>query len=373
MSHSVANAGLQARYGNILHCTTKNDVLKQLAPERAEHLFERKAKTIRSVPDFADLYDMGKEVMPSTHSYMKVNFATRKADNLECVVKIRVKPSCFRSRDDERAWRQNTEFLLNMPECGGIAVLRDVIEDSKAFYVVMEKVGGHDLFESLEQEGRWPLDSVKDVIQQLLASLAHLHSQGAIHKDLKLENVMLDSSDSRAGSGVIVNPKSVKVIDFDTVVVWSPSTPTAKDVVGTDQYISQEGYAGKYTPLSDMFAVGVIAYKLLTSRFPFHDSLFDDEPGENWVGSPKMAQIRRKLKSSKVDFSHRAFSENQHALQLVSSLLSSDETSRPTAAAALEHPWFQEGSLAARKGEENRKLPECTELIDDGVIVPDDD
>merc|ERR1719454_316917 len=118
---------------------------------------------------------------------------------------------------------------------------------------------------------------------------------------------MIDVTPKSTGCGP--SPKSVKVIDFDTLDKWTPLSPAAKDVVGTDQYIAQEAYAGKYSPLSDMFAVGVIAYKLLSGKFPFHDEIFDDEAGENWVGSPKMLQIRRRLKVAKVDFSNSIFTK----------------------------------------------------------------
>merc|ERR1719247_2602027 len=102
-------------------------------------------------------------------------------------------------------------------------------------------------------------------------------------------------SPKRSQDGSTFTPTQVKVIDFDTLDQWTPAAGVAKDVVGTDQYIAQEAYAGKYSPLSDVFAVGVIAYRLLCGRFPFHAELFDDEPGENWVGSPKMDEIRSKL------------------------------------------------------------------------------
>merc|ERR1719476_694218 len=131
--------------------------------------------------------------MPSTHSYMKVNFGTRKTDGLEVVVKVRYKPNCFRSREDERSWRHNTEFLLNLPDSCGVARLYEVLEDPKAFYVVMEKVGGMDLFETLEAE-KVSVPMAQDIIRQLLVSLAHLHSHNMVHKDLKLENVMVDIS-----------------------------------------------------------------------------------------------------------------------------------------------------------------------------------
>mmetsp|Transcript_38069 Transcript_38069/g.68798 ORF Transcript_38069/g.68798 Transcript_38069/m.68798 type:complete len:368 (-) Transcript_38069:79-1182(-) len=350
----VERQSLQARFGKILHVTTRNGGY----PDRPEG----GPRKILSIGAFSDLYDMGKEVMPSTHSYMKVNFATRKSDNFEVVVKVRFKPNCFRTRDDERNWRRNTEFLLNMPENIGVARLHEVVEDSTAFYVVMEKVSGMDLFETLEQEGKIPVDMTKDILKQLLESLVFLHSQGAVHKDLKLENVMVDTSPGGKASSGGLSPSSVKVIDFDTLEEWTPASPTAKDVVGTDQYIAQEAYAGKYSPLSDIFSTGVIAYRLLTGKFPFQDDMFDDEAGENWVGSPKMAQIRRRLKVAKVDFSKDVFVANQQACDLIMRMLAYQENQRPTAQAALEHPWFQ-GVKSPVSMNYNQ------ELIDDGVIV----
>lgn len=248
-----------------------------------------------------------------------------------------------------------------MPDNSGVARLYEVLEDTKAFYIVMEKVEGMDLFESLEQEGKLSVERAKDILRQLLASLVHLHAHNAVHKDLKLENVMVDTSPK--------SPASVKVIDFDTLEEWTPSSPTSKDVVGTDQYIAQEAYAGKYSPLSDIFAAGVIAYRLLTGKFPFHDEMFDDEAGENWVGSPKMTQIRRRLKSHKVDFSQSVFRENPQACDLVMKMLAYNELQRPSAGAALEHPWFQEDGEAASAPPCAGRRGVAEDLLDDGIIV----
>lgn len=343
------------------------------------------------VSSFTDIYDLGKEVMPSTHSYMKVKFAKRKEDGLEAVVKVRFKPNCFRSREDERSWRHNTEFLLNLPDNSGVARLHEVLEDPKAFYVVMERIGGMDLFETLEAEGRVPVHRARDVVRHILASLVHLHSNNAVHKDLKLENIMLEHSVRTRRP----TPESVKVIDFDTLEEWTPNMSTSKDVVGTDQYIAQEAYVGRYSPLSDIFAVGVIAYRLLTGRFPYSSGMFDDEPGENWVGSPKMAQIRRRLKIARVDFSHHVFKEAPLASDLVIRMLAHQEQHRPSAAAALEHEWFREAlaeletraailrkhkSDGSGSTEDDPELSawvaparcQHEDLIDDGIIIAEE-
>jgi len=236
----------------------------------------------------------------------------------------------------------------------------------------MEKVSGMDLFETLESE-HVSVDVAREILRQLLAAMAHLHAHNAVHKDLKLENVMVESP-KRAYDGASFTPTQVKVIDFDTLDQWTPAAGVAKDVVGTDQYIAQEAYAGKYSPLSDVFAVGVIAYKLLCGRFPFHDEIFDDEAGENWVGSPKMLQIRRRLKIAKVDFSYKVFSEQPKALDLIMRMLAYNEQSRPTAAAALEHVWFQEegspvSQVKARAAADRNTFED---LFDDGIIIADE-
>lgn len=320
--------------------------------------------------------------MPSTHSYMKVHFATRRIDGAEVVVKIRYKPKCFRSKEDERNWRKSTEYLLNMPDSSHICRLYEVLEDPKTFYIVMEKVSGMDLFETLEQE-HVSVDLGREILRQLLAAMAHLHAHNAVHKDLKLENVMVGVlSPKGKDPGGYSTPTSVKIIDFDTLDHWTPASGVAKDVVGTDQYIAQEAYAGKYSPLSDVFAVGVIGYKLVCGRFPFHDEMFDDEAGENWVGSPKMLQIRRRLKVAKVDYSHAVFKEHPQVLDLIKRMLSYDEQYRPTAAAALEHDWFQEsqGLLPASSSSVNSMVRARAsaarnsqeDLFDDGIIVAEE-
>ncbi|CAE6921250.1 CPK2, partial [Symbiodinium sp. CCMP2456] len=181
-------------------------------------------------------------------------------------------------------------------------------------------------------------------------ALAELHARNCIHKDLKLENIMFDRTppanakvDWASFMGGDQSPVKVKLIDFDTVETVQPQTPKkAKDVLGTDQYIAQEAYDGNYSAASDIFAVGVIGYRLLTSKFPYKADIFDDEAGDNWVGSPKMKEIRQKLCNYKIDWNHRIFSIEPQACNLIKQMLATNETARPTAKDALSHPWLNE-------------------------------
>lgn len=329
---------------------------------------EKSRRRIRRCEHFPEFYRLGGEVMPSVHRDMEIRTAVPRTgnDRDEVVVKVRYKKGSFHSAGDEQAWRTSTEMMLNLPNCSGIARIVEVLEDKDAYYVVMEKVGGMDLFETLHAEGKLPVDEVKDILRQLLDAVAELHDHGCIHKDLKLENVMFNrraslapqplpekSSYSAGGAtparsrrasapnvGIAqgLAPAAVKLIDFDTVEEWGPKSPKAADVLGTDQYIAPEAYDGRYSPASDMFAVGVIGYRLLTGNFPFRAGIFDDQPGENWVGSPKMKEIKERLNGERIDWRHPIFASQRGLQHLLARMLSTKETLRPPAREVLSDP-----------------------------------
>eukprot|EP00928_Gymnodinium_smaydae_P009166 TRINITY_DN13394_c0_g2_i3.p1 TRINITY_DN13394_c0_g2~~TRINITY_DN13394_c0_g2_i3.p1 ORF type:complete len:192 (+),score=31.50 TRINITY_DN13394_c0_g2_i3:208-783(+) len=145
---------------------------------------------------------------------------------------------------------------------------------------------------------------------------------------------------SQVPGGGDLSPPSAKLIDFDTVQDWEPSSPKARDVLGTDGYIAPEAYGGQYSPASDIYCVGVILYKLLTRKFPFRSEIFDDQPGENWVGSPAMARIQERLKHEKIDFQRPPLNKCPAVADLLAKMLAFDAAERPSAEEAMGHPWF---------------------------------
>lgn len=311
---------------------------------------EGDAQKIRWCDQISDLYDFGGEVMTSCHPGMRIRFATQRLRNLKVVIKERNKDESFQTEEDEQQWRSSTEAMLKLPENQNIAQLYEVLEDADSYYVVMEKCGGRDLCECVHKRVLLQPGEVKLVMKQILSALAEMHARGVIHKDVKLENVMLERTPSTASGGDSpygseASALSVKIVDFDTVEGYTPETPKqAKAVLGTDQYISPEAYEGKYSPASDVFAVGVIGYRLLVGEFPFDSRLFDDKPGENWVGSPKMGSIRQRLHRFQVKYEHKAFQLEPAACELIQSLLLVQESDRPSAQEALQHRWLADES-----------------------------
>merc|ERR1719313_427028 len=136
----------------------------------------------------------------------------------------------------------------------------------------------------------------------MMRSLNHLHEQGMIHKDVKLENLVfmeqggkVNMGKSKAKSNEPASPKMLKLIDFDFTEEWEPGSPRSKAVVGTDGYIAPECYHGDTNPKADVYSAGVVLYLLVVGRFPYPDEIFDDQPGENYVGNAKMKEIYIKM------------------------------------------------------------------------------
>jgi len=359
-----ASSGLAARRNFIMQGKALNVITGPM--EEEEEALSSKKKSIRWVDNFGEFYDLGKQVMPSFHKGMQILHATRRSDNLEVVVKVRLKNDAAGRKNRKGSWLGGAEFMLNLPPRVHIARIFDVVEDRDAYYVVMEKVSGKDLFETISGKVLLPTDEVKDIIFQILAALADLHAQGQIHRDLKLENVMIDRTlpipeSSRKVSyfpsrgspkaphspmwATSATPVSVKLIDFDTLEQYEAKAPkAARDVLGTNQYIAQEAYDGQYSPASDIFAAGVIGYRLLTGRYPFKSEIFDDKPGENWVGSPKMLEIRSKVCDFQIKWTYAAFESQPEAGNLLQRMLAQAARDRPSAKEALQHPWLARAS-----------------------------
>ena len=126
-------------------------------------------------------------------------------------------------------------------------------------FMVLEYLPGGSLEERLAPGQPLPDDQTWRIAGDLAAGLAHAHERGLVHRDLKPSNVLFDAA-GRA-----------KIADFGIAQLGEPSGLTELGtVLGTATIISPEQAAGlPATPASDVYAFGVILYRLLTGRLPF--------------------------------------------------------------------------------------------------------
>jgi serine/threonine-protein kinase len=140
-----------------------------------------------------------------------------------------------------------------------ICALYDYGEDGPGRYMVLEYLPGGTLEERLAS-GRPLTDAETErIVREVAAGLAHAHDRGLVHRDLKPSNVLFDA-EGRA-----------KIADFGIVHMDAATGLTeAGTVMGTAAYISPEQAAGEpATPASDVYAFGVILFRMLTGRLPF--------------------------------------------------------------------------------------------------------
>jgi eukaryotic-like serine/threonine-protein kinase len=132
-------------------------------------------------------------------------------------------------------------------------------------YIAMEHVLGRTLKELVLREGPLEPNLAIDLVQQILRAARFAHRRGIIHRDLKPQNVMVAEADIAQ-----IGP-TAKVTDFGIAraVGGSDMTQTGS-IMGTAQYLSPEQAQGAAVDArSDLYAIGVILYELLTGRVPF--------------------------------------------------------------------------------------------------------
>jgi serine/threonine protein kinase len=162
-------------------------------------------------------------------------------------------------------FQQEKEALARVDHPGVVGILdTGELPDSKP-YLVMQFIDGVTLRSQIKPEGI-ALERAADLMKQMGRALSIAHDKGIFHRDLKPENVMLQSY----GGG----EEQVKIIDFgiaklkDSIV--APSTVTGA-TAGTVSYMAPEQLSGR--PVSaamDIYAMGAIAYELVTGRKPFN-------------------------------------------------------------------------------------------------------
>lgn len=132
--------------------------------------------------------------------------------------------------------------------------------------------------------------------------------------------------------------------EYQQVEIWVPGRK-AFHVLGTDQYIAPETYAGFACPASDMWAIGVICYTMLTGCFPFHQGLFNDRPGENFVDHVAMQQVPRRMRIARIDWSNRAWVQDTRARDFVRRCFVCDATRRLSLEEAQVHAWMRDDPI----------------------------
>ncbi len=164
---------------------------------------------------------------------------------------------------------------LDMVSGPGIVRIFDAGYDSTAPHLVMELLDGRSLDSLLAVRGRLDASTACAVVQQLCASLRRVHARNVTHRDIKLANVIIAPDERGVESTHLID---FGIASFGTTPVGLPKLTRPGEQLGTFEYMAPEQlFAEPVTPQTDIYALGVVLYELISGEVPFpggHEGVF---------------------------------------------------------------------------------------------------
>ncbi|MEV0845382.1 serine/threonine-protein kinase [Streptomyces sp. NPDC049954] len=195
----------------------------------------------------------------------------------------------------------------------GLVTVHDAGTEGEDLFLVMRHVGGVNLAEHLARHRPYPWPWAVAVAAQLCSVLSAVHAVPIVHRDLKPHNIMIGED----GTVTVLDLGVASVMDTDTTRITQTGVP-----VGTPAYMAPEqARGGAVGPYTDLYALGVLLYELLSGEVPFSGSAFGVLHSHLYDIPVPVRQVR---------------AEVPHALDtLVRRLLAKDPQARPRDAAAV--------------------------------------
>lgn len=255
-------------------------------------------------------YIIGKQI--GQGAYATVFFGLHRESGKKVAIKIYEK---YKLLDPQRRKSVRCEIrLMERLRHPNIVIFHDALDTPKQIYIIMDFVGGGSLHHFLKKRPGRRLDDqlAKRLIYQVAQGIKYLHDRHIVHRDIKLENLLLDDN------GV------VKIIDFGFSTIVPPGK-RLKIFCGTPSYMAPEIVARKeYSGFcADIWAMGVLLYALLCGSFPFR--------GQN------DRDLYRKIVRGVF---HVPESVTDGARNLLNQALIPDMARRPSVDGVLADPWF---------------------------------
>nr|AWV50517.1 testis-specific serine/threonine-protein kinase 1 [Haliotis discus hannai]QHR80096.1 TSSK1-like protein [Haliotis discus hannai] len=252
-------------------------------------------------------------------SYAKVKSAFSEKLRKRVAVKIinrKRAPKDFREKFLPRELQ-----VLKVVDHHNVIALFEILEIHHKLYIVMEHAGHGDLLEYIKLRGAQSEDQARKMFKQMMDGIDYLHKNHIAHRDLKCENLLLDSENT------------LKVSDFGFARFYDNGV-TSKTFCGSAAYAAPEVLQGipYHVPLHDIWAMGIILYIMICASMPYDDS--------------NLKRMVRDQTEKKVSFS-KSKKISVDCKDLVHRILEVNVKKRASIAMMSEHPWIRGASGSA--------------------------
>jgi len=218
--------------------------------------------------------------------------------------------------------KDEIEILKNLDHPDIVRIIES-FNTKNSYILITEYCEGGELFDQVKNQ--LSETQIAVIFRQLLSGLAYLHSNNVVHRDLKLENILIHEIEKSKTTGEDLF--NIKIIDFGTARIFDKNRKP-QSIVGSSYYIAPEVLRQKYNKECDLWSVGVILYMFIVGHAPF-DGCDDEEITNNIHRGVYRKNDRRWIKASK------------EVKDLIQKLLTYRPSQRLTAMQALNHPWFK--------------------------------
>mmetsp|Transcript_31973 Transcript_31973/g.75979 ORF Transcript_31973/g.75979 Transcript_31973/m.75979 type:complete len:327 (+) Transcript_31973:241-1221(+) len=267
-----------------------------------------------------DYYKIGKTL--GTGGFSVVKLATEKATGTEWACKIMTLPKEGQAVSEEENSREDIFYeidILCRLQHESVMYLKEYFEEEDKVFLITELLTGGELLDAVIDRGYYTEEDARQVFVQLIKGIKYLHSKNIVHRDLKLENLLLAGKDDIT---------TIKIADFG--LAKRAMNGYMETVCGTPQYVAPEVIKPipgvVYGPECDLWSAGVVLFTILAGYPPFYN---ENTPA-----------LFRQIRKGAFSFDDPVWDDvSDDAKDLIRKLLTVSPEDRLTTDGALNHKW----------------------------------
>lgn len=238
----------------------------------------------------------------------------------------KIKRSFIDLQEDEKNFMKEIAILRTLDHMA-ILKIYEFYQDNNSFYLIMEHCSEGDLFDKIQKEAPFNEYTACHIIYQVLSGIVYCHSNNIVHRDVKADCILIESSEVVNIEGQTVTLYYIRLSGFACARSFNKKKKLTKKI-GTSYYIAPEVLSRNYNEKCDIWSVGVLLYVLLCGKPPFWGENDKEILDQVKIGKPEYRENEWKPVSA----------EGKKFVEL---LLTKQASNRPSAAEALQNEWFK--------------------------------